>query len=114
MVSDVTSQDALWDSGDWRRRLPSTDPGQGTGFAAASLDDFRFELPDLMAYAHEVWAATDDRLSKLTARDLEGPASGAQGISVASLLMTGSLAHNWVHLGEIRYMRGLQGWGFRE
>jgi hypothetical protein len=94
--------------------MNETDAGQGTGLEAAALADFRFEISDLMEYARAVWASTDDGLARLTAADLDSAAPGAGGSSVASLLMTGSVAHDWVHLGEIRYIRGLQGWSLRE
>ncbi len=34
--------------------------------------------------------------------------------SLANLLTTGCLSHGWVHLGEIRQLRGLRGGKFRE
>ena len=114
VVSDVTGQPGLWSSGRWFERMNMEERGQGTGFDSESLGTFRYDLHDLMAYAREVWEATDSRLAPLSEDDLDGPAPGAPGKSVVSLLTTGSIAHDWVHLGEIRYVRGLQGWRFQE
>jgi hypothetical protein len=88
--------------------------GQGTGFLTTELATFRYPLADLLAYAWDVWAQTGEALAALDPARLEEPLPWNSEWRLANLLTTGCLAHGWSHLGEIRQLRGLRGWRFRE
>jgi hypothetical protein len=104
----------LWVRGNWTDRFAMDATAQGTGFESAELATFRYSLTDLLAYARDVWAQTDEALQSLDPARLDEPLSWSKEWKLANLLTTGCLSHGWVHLGEIRQLRGLRGWRFRE
>jgi DinB superfamily len=110
----VRHKPQVWEAGGWPDQLGLDHHAQGTGFDPADLGTIRYGLPDFMVYVEAVWAETDAGLQTLTESDLDQPVVGFPSMSVASQLTTGSVAHGWVHLGEIRSIKGLKGWRFRE
>jgi hypothetical protein len=87
---------------------------QGTGFESANLAAFRYPFANLLAYAWDVWAQTSEALQSFDPARLDEPLGWSKDRKLAKLLTTGCLSHGWVHLDEIRQMRGLPGWRFRE
>jgi hypothetical protein len=114
ICQSVLERDELWSSSGWAARFGMDAKEQGTGMSPSSLGHFRYALGDLLAYADAVWEQTDDALEKLDPQRLEESLSWSNKWRLANLLTTGRLAHGWVHLGEIRQIRGLRGWRFRE
>ena len=110
----VLEQPELWAAGGWANRLGLDEKEQGTGFDSASLGQIRFELERLLAYGAEVWAQTDRALAGLDPARLDDSLAWSETWRLANLLTTGCLSHGWVHLGELRQLRGLRGWRFRE
>ena len=104
----------LWATSGWAERLGMDTRDQGTGFADEALGDFRYDFSELMAYAWDVWAQTDEALSGLDPGRLDEKLTWSESWRLVNLLTTGCLSHGWVHLGEIRQLRGLRGWKFRE
>ena len=107
----------LWVSGGWAAKFEFEGLGsveQGTGFNSELLPRFRYEMPELLSYAWDVWAQTSDALSGLDSARLDEDLAWSTEWKLANLLTTGCLSHGWVHLGEIRQLRGLRGWKFRE
>lgn len=64
--------------------------------------------------ARAVWSRTDAALAQLAPARLAEPLVWSSEWKLANLLTTGCLSHGWMHLGEIRQLRGLRGWRFRE
>lgn len=110
----VLQRPELWASGGWASRFDMSVTGQGTGFDAANLATFRYSIENLLRYAEEVWSQTDEALAGLSPSRLEENLPWSADWRLVNLLTTGSLAHGWMHLGEIRQIRGLRGWRFRE
>lgn len=110
----VLGQPELWLSDDWATRFEMDETEQGTGMEPGRLPAHRYNLEDLLEYARAVWQRTDDALDSLTAERLDETLLWTEEWSLANLLTTGCLSHGWVHLGEIRQLRGLRGWKFRE
>jgi len=114
ICQSVLKRPELWLSGGWAERLGMDADSQGTGFDSTELGGFRYDLSELVAYAWDVWAQTDSALQALDPARLEEPLAWSEDWKLANLLTTGCLSHGWVHLGEIRQLRGLRGWKFRE
>jgi hypothetical protein len=53
-------------------------------------------------------------VSRLSEDDLDRQAWPESDWTVATQLVEGSIGHAWVHLGEMRAIKGLRGWRFRE
>jgi hypothetical protein len=104
----------IWRSQTWAETLGLNPAEQGTGLDSARLESLHFELSDLMGYAEQVWSQTDMAVSALADERLDEPLSWSTEWKLVNLLTTGCLAHGWVHLGEIRQLRGLLGWKYRE
>ncbi|MCI0438065.1 MAG: DinB family protein [Chloroflexi bacterium] len=107
----------LWEAEGWHQELGMDAEEQGTGFDSARLPELRYSLGDFWPYAERVWQATDAALQRLTDADLARHVPGIPDephMTVASLVLSGCIGHSWSHLGEIRYVKGLKGWRFRE
>jgi len=110
----VLGRPEIWRTAGWAERFGMDEREQGTGFANSTLADFRYDMTELMTYAAHVWVQTDDVLKSLDPARLDEELNWSETWRLANLLTTGCLSHGWVHLGEIRQLRGLQGWKFRE
>ncbi|MGE3076324.1 MAG: DinB family protein [Dehalococcoidia bacterium] len=114
ICQSVLAGEELWSRAGWSTRFGMDERDQGTGFDSSTLGNFRYSLPLLFEYADAVWAQTDRALVSMPADRLEEELAWSDEWRLANLLTTGCLAHGWVHLGEIRQVRGLRGWKFRE
>ncbi len=114
MSASVIAREEVWSSAGWAGRFAMDAQEQGTGFDSTQLGSFRYSLSTLFEYADAVWSQTDAELAALPAAHLDEEVVSSGEWKLANLLTTGCLAHGWVHLGEIRQIRGLQGWRFRE
>ncbi len=114
ICQSILREPELWARDNWAERFAMDATGQGTGFLTTDLATFRYPLADLLAYAWDVWAQTSRALASLEPARLEEPLPWNSEWHLANLLTTGCLAHGWSHLGEIRQLRGLRGWRFRE
>jgi hypothetical protein len=110
----VRQQPEVWATGGWARRFGMDEKEQGTGFDSAALPSVRYDLKALLKYGDAVWRQTEAALAELDPARLDESLSWSETWRLANLLTTGCLSHGWVHLGEIRQLRGLRGWKFRE
>ncbi len=110
----VLRQDELWRSRGWASRMEMDAEEQGTGFDGSLLSTMRYEPQTLAAYASEVWQQTDSALAGLDPERLDEDLAWSSTWKLSNLITTGCLSHGWVHLGEIRSIRGLRGWRYRE
>lgn len=108
VISYVRGERQLWESEGWHTRFGMDAKGQGTGFDPGGVASFRYDLPEFMRYAEAVWRRTERELPQLPAERLTAPAWGEW--DVERLLNEGCLGHSWLHLGELRYAKGMQGW----
>lgn len=108
----VLRRTPLWQRDAWFERLRMDPKAQGTGFPPDAVAAFRYDLAAFLPYAELVWAETDAGLASLTGEGLDRLI--APGFLVATQLVTGCLGHAWLHMGEMRQVKGLRGWRFRE
>lgn len=114
VVSHVCGLEQLWLSDGWPERLGLPADEQGTGTTASAVNAVRYDLAAFMDYAAAVWRRTPPAIRKLSEGRLDEAAWPGSDWSVMQQLVEGCLAHSWLHLGEIRFIRGLRGWRFRE
>ena len=110
----VTPTPTIWTTNGYADQF-GKDPeeGTGTGFSADQVSGFRPTLELLRAYGTDVGPTipaafegmTDDDLDRVM--DPERPER-----TLARQLQTFVLGHTYYHLGEIRYLKGLQGMPF--
>jgi hypothetical protein len=114
VTSHVSRERQLWVTERWHERLGMDANEQGTGLASERLETFRYDRAMFMEYAASVWARTGPLIQGLDEGALVRPAWPGSDWDTARLLVEGCLGHGWEHLGEIRSLKGLRGWRFRE
>ena len=114
VTSYVAGEPEAWAADGWHARFRMDPKEQGTGLDPARIAAFRYDRALFMDYAEAVWARTPDLLSRLTESDLDRQAWPGSEWNLTQQLVEGSIGHGWVHLGEIRAIKGLRGWRFRE
>jgi hypothetical protein len=114
ICQSVLGRPQLWAREAWAARLGLPGEEQGTGLNSAELPRIQYNLSAFLPYAHKVFAQTDAALAGMDAARLAEDLAWSSEWRLANLLTTGCLSHGWVHLGEIRQLRGLRGWKFRE
>jgi hypothetical protein len=110
----ILNRPQLWARERWHARLGMDASQQGTGFDSGQVGSVRYDLPVFLHYANAVFAQTDAALAAMAPARLLADLDWSSDWRLANLLTTGCLSHGWVHLGEIRQLRGLRGWKFRE
>ncbi len=110
VLSFLAQRDQIWARNEWASRFGMDATEQGTGMAPVDAGALRYPRDQFLAYAEEVWQATGPAVATLGAEALRGPAWPGSGWTVATQLVEGCLGHSWLHLGEIRLLKGLQGW----
>lgn len=113
----ISKVEPVWVADGWAKRWGLNALEQGTGFEPERAAEIRASREDLTTYSEKVWARSDELLSRLSEADLDRDLPGGGDLpdyNVGSLLTTGCLNHSWTHLGEIRYIKGLKGWRYRE
>jgi hypothetical protein len=106
----------IYEAEGWANRL-GIDPSLGpAGLTPDQLDAVVYRLEHFSPYAHAVWNNTSEVLKGMRNGDLERPLNILdlpQVTSVGALFRTVLVSHPWRHLGEILYIKQLQGWRYR-
>lgn len=114
ICQSVLAAPELWTRDSWDQRFGMDSKEQGTGLDPDRLESFRYPLALLFEYGEAVWRQMDAALGTMPETRLDEDLTWSREWRLANLLTTGCLNHGWVHLGEIRQIRGLRGWRFRE
>jgi DinB superfamily len=113
----ISKVEPVWITDGWSQRSGLTALEQGTGFDPQRAAQVEVSRVDLIGYADRVWQRSDELLGELAEEDLDRDLPSGPNLpvyNVGSLLTTGCLNHSWSHLGEIRCIKGLKGWRYRE
>ena len=110
----IQGEAPLWEIEGWHERF-GLDAGEGgTGFTDKQVGAFRPPKEDLMAYCQRVWEIVPGMLSELTEQDLDKvPNPDRPKMNIGRMLGNFVLGHSFWHLGDIRFLKGLQGLPFR-
>jgi hypothetical protein len=87
---------------------------QGTGFTEPDVDKVAaLPIADVIAYAERVGQRTADYLKSIDERRLDvAPNPARPNWTIGMMLRNFIVSHGWWHLGEIRYIKGLQGMSY--
>ena len=111
LLHDLQGKPSIWESEDWCGRLGIDIKEQGTGFQEAEVEAVAaLPLSQVMGYAQRVTQSTEEYLKSLGDADLDHvPDPNRPKRTIGMILRNFILAHGWWHLGEIKYLKGMQG-----
>jgi hypothetical protein len=111
---DLQGRPSIWKSEKWYEKLGMDAEANGTGFQEPEVDKVAaLPMPQLMAYAERVAQSATDYLKSLEDAMLDHvPNSERPRQTIAVILRSFIIAHGWWHLGEIKYLKGMQGMPF--
>lgn len=111
IVHGLQGKPSLWEGEKWDVKLGMDAKAQGTGFKEPEVDRVAdLPLPQVVAYAERVAQGTTDYLKSLDdARLDQAPDPARPQRTIGVVLRSFVLAHGWWHLGEIKYVKGMQG-----
>ena len=113
-LHQMNGQEPLWTSGGWAERFGLAADDVGTGFTEEQMLAFRPAKEGVLAYAEAVWDASPALVSALSPERLDEsmnpdrPSRMTVGRAIANFVV----GHGWLHLGEIRFAKGLMGMPF--
>jgi hypothetical protein len=111
LVAGLQGKPTIWEAEKWYEKMGLDAKAQGTGFKEPDVDKIAvLPLADLMAYADGVSRNTQEYLKTLDDAKLDfAPDPSRPRRTIGAVLRSFLLAHGWWHLGEIKYIKGLQG-----
>jgi uncharacterized damage-inducible protein DinB len=113
MLRRQHGEDSLWTAEGWHERLGLEPSDTGTGFSEEQVLAFQPAKEELLAYVERVWEATPDLVARLSAEKLgEAPNPERPRMTVGRSLANFVVGHGWIHLGDIRFTKGLMGMPF--
>jgi len=110
-INKLLEKPSFWKSRKLDEKLGMDEEGQGTGFQEPAVDKVAaLPLADILDYAQLVIQTVDEYLKSLDDDKLDvAPNPEKPKHTIAMILRNFILAHGWWHLGEIKYLKGLQG-----
>ncbi len=104
----------IWAAQGFHQKFGSSpEEGTGTGYTAEQVGEFRPSLELLREYAAEVGPTIPAAFENMTDDDLDRVMDQERpDRTLARRLQTFVIGHTFYHLGEIRYVKGLQGMPF--
>ena len=112
-VSSVEGTPSVWARENWHERLGLPETGSGTGFTPDQVEAHKPGKEGLVGYMEAVRQSVQDGLSGMTDDDLDRPLDPDNprqtvGRNIQSII----IGHGFFHLGEVRFLKGLQGMPF--
>lgn len=112
-LAQHTGREPIWAAGGWAARLGLDADDLGTGFTEEQMIAFQPAKEDVLAYAEAVWEATPDLVSSLSPERLSMPLDPERPrMTVGRAIANFAVGHGWLHLGEIRFVKGMMGMPF--
>ncbi len=114
IIAGLRKSQSVWLSEKWYEKLGWEPKASGAGFKQPDVDKAgAMPLPEVMAYAERVAQAAQDYMKTIKDSDLESVLDPARpNRTVVVMLRSFVIAHGWWHIGEIKYLKGLQGMPF--
>lgn len=104
---------SVWERERWYQKLGLKESDSGTGFDPSQVAEFRPDKNLLINYVESVRLSINDGLSRMTDSDLDKPLhSNNPRITIGRHIQSNIIGHGFFHLGEIRFLKGLQGHQF--
>ena len=109
----VHGREPVWVSGGWAERLGLDAEDLGTGLTEERMLAFQPAKEEVLTYAEAVWEASPALVSALTPERLDEPLNPERPrMTAGRSLANFAVGHAWLHLGEIRFAKGLMGMPF--
>lgn len=111
----VQRKPTVWLEGGYDERFGLHRTSQGTGMTVDEANAVTIsDVPGWLEYQRKVWEATDEYLASMSPNEFEGRRVTIKPVGEMSLwdgLFGMCLSHGYRHVGEIEYVRGVQGLG---
>ncbi len=109
----VAAEEPIWVSERWFERFGLEPSDIGTGFSEEQVLAFQPAQEELLAYAEQVWEASSGLVAQLSSELLDSvPNPERPRMTVGRSLANFMVGHGWLHLGDIRFTKGLMGMPF--
>ena len=111
----IQQRPTVWLNGDYNERFGLHRTSQGTLMTVDEANAVTIQdVPGWHEYQQKVWQVTDEYLASMSAEEFESRRVTIKPVGEMSLwdgLFGMCLSHGYRHVGEIEYVRGVQGWG---
>ena len=112
-ISTEEGTPSVWDRDGWYDRFGLGESSSGSGFTPEQVAAFKPNKELQVTYMESVRESVQDRLSNMTDDDLDRPLSPDNPrLTVGRQIQSIVVGHGFFHLGEIRFLKGLQGMPF--
>ena len=101
----------IWEEDKWHEKLGLEARDYGGGFKDPDVDRVaRMPLDIVTAYVEKVFRNTGIYIQSLDEDKLDFPPNPERpNVTIGAMLGNYIIGHGWWHLGEIRYIKGMQG-----
>jgi len=101
----------VWDEDKWYEKLGLDSKAYGGGFQEPDVDKVaRLSADIVLAYVEKVFRNTGIYVQGLDEDKLDFPPNPERpNVTIGLMLGNYIIGHGWWHLGEIRYIKGMQG-----
>jgi len=111
----IQQKPTVWLEGGYDQKFGLPRTSQGTGMTEEEANAIQIQdVPLWLEYQRKVWQATDDYLATMSSEEFETRRVTIKPVGEMSLwdgLYGMCLSHGYRHVGEIEYVRGVQGLG---
>ncbi len=113
-ISSLQKKLSVWESEKWYQKLGMDAKAAGTGFKEPEVDKVAaLPLAEVLKYAERVAQSAQDYLKTLKDTELDNiPDPNRPRRTIVVTLRSFVVAHGWWHIGEIKYLKGIQGMPF--
>jgi hypothetical protein len=110
-VSGWQKKQPIWEEDKWYEKLGLEAKDYGGGFKDPDVDRVaKMPLDIVTAYVEKVFRNTSTYIQALDEDKLDSPPNPERpNITIGMMLGNYIIGHGWWHLGEIRYIKGMQG-----
>ncbi len=114
VIQSFQGKPSFWESEKWYEKLGMDAKATGNGFQEPEVDKVAaLPLSELMAYAECVAQSAADYLKSVKDAELDNaPDPNRPRRTIAVSLRAFVIGHGWWHIGEIKYLKGMQGMPF--
>ena len=103
----------IWVKEEWHKKFGLAEKDSGTGFEPDQVSALKPDKDLLISYVERVGEAVWEGVGKLTDDDLDRPLrEDDPRLTVGRQIQSIILGHGYFHLGEVRFLKGLQGMPF--
>lgn len=112
-ISTINGTPTVWDRDGWFERFGLNESSSGSGFTPQQVASLDPDKDLLITYVDSVRESVQEALAGMTDEDLDRPLNPDNPrATVGRQIQSFIVGHGFFHLGEIRFLKGLQGMPF--